>query len=95
MLTVLVLVCSTSITPDYLRDCGRNNAVQVMQLPEQIASPSITSCCPKVPLSSFSNLTAEIAGTAIDMNVVPPYPCAPEAIFVPVRGLVGDNAKIS
>jgi len=41
MLTVLVLVCSTSLTPDYLQDCGRNNAVQVMQLPEQIASPSM------------------------------------------------------
>jgi len=41
VLTVLVLVCSTSVTPDYLRDCGRNNAVQIMQLPEQIASPSM------------------------------------------------------
>jgi len=41
MLTVLVLVCSMSVTPDYLRNCDRNNAVQVMQLPEQIASPSM------------------------------------------------------
>ena len=41
MLTVLVLVCSTSVTPDYLRHCDRNNAVQVMQLPEPIASPSL------------------------------------------------------
>ena len=41
MLTVLVLVCSVSVTPDYLRNCDRNNAVQVMQLPEQIASPSM------------------------------------------------------
>ncbi len=41
MLTVLVLVCSVSVTPDYLRNCDRNNAVEVMQLPEQIASPSM------------------------------------------------------
>ncbi len=41
MLTVLVLVCSVSVTPDYLQNCDRNNAVQVMQLPEQIASPSM------------------------------------------------------
>jgi len=41
MLTVLVLVCSMSVTPDYLRNCDRNNAVRVMQLPEQIASPSM------------------------------------------------------
>jgi hypothetical protein len=41
MLTVLVLVCSMSVTPDYLRNCDRNNAVQVMQLPEPIASPSM------------------------------------------------------
>ena len=41
MLTVLVLVCSVSVTPDYLRNCDRNNAVQVMQLPEHIASPAM------------------------------------------------------
>src|SRR5438445_5295184 len=41
MRTVLVLVCSVSVTPDYLQNCDRNNAVQVMQLPEQIASPSM------------------------------------------------------
>jgi hypothetical protein len=38
---VLVLVCSMSVTPDYLRNCDRNNAVQVMQLPEPIASPAM------------------------------------------------------
>ena len=41
MLTVLVLVCSVSVTPDYLQNCDRNNAVQVMQLPEHIASPAM------------------------------------------------------
>ncbi len=40
MLTTLVLVCSLAITPD-LRNCDRNNAVHVLQLPEQTANPML------------------------------------------------------
>jgi hypothetical protein len=40
MLTAIVLVCSLVVTPD-LRDCGRNNAVHVLQVPEEFALPSM------------------------------------------------------
>lgn len=33
MFTAIILVCSIVITPE-LSDCNRNNAVQVLQLPE-------------------------------------------------------------
>jgi hypothetical protein len=38
LFTTLVLICSLAITPD-LRDCDRNNAVQVVQVPEQYSMP--------------------------------------------------------
>ena len=38
MLTALVLVCSLAATPD-LATCNRDNAVDVMRVPEQFASP--------------------------------------------------------
>jgi hypothetical protein len=40
MLTALVLVCSLAITPD-LRECNRDNAVHVLQVPEEFALPSM------------------------------------------------------
>ena len=39
MLTAIILVCSLAITPD-LRECGRDNATSVMQVPEEFAMPS-------------------------------------------------------
>jgi hypothetical protein len=39
MLTAIVLVCSLATTPD-LRDCTRDNAVHVLQLPEEYALPA-------------------------------------------------------
>ncbi len=38
MLTALILVCSLAITPE-LRNCDRNNALQVLQVPEQFGTP--------------------------------------------------------
>jgi hypothetical protein len=38
MLTALVLICSMSVTPD-IRDCTRDNAVDVMRVPAEYASP--------------------------------------------------------
>src|ERR1700760_1102883 len=38
MLTALVLICSTAITPD-LRDCNRDNAADVMKVPTEFANP--------------------------------------------------------
>lgn len=39
MLTALVLICSISVTPD-LRDCTRDNALDVMRVPAEFASPA-------------------------------------------------------
>jgi hypothetical protein len=39
MLTALVLICSTAITPD-LRDCTRDNAAAVMLLTVQSGNPA-------------------------------------------------------
>jgi hypothetical protein len=36
MLTALVLICSLTTTPD-LRECNRDNAVHVFQVPEEFA----------------------------------------------------------
>jgi hypothetical protein len=38
MLTALVLVCSLAATPD-LAACNRDNALDVMHVPDQFASP--------------------------------------------------------
>jgi hypothetical protein len=38
MLTALILVCSLAATPD-LATCDRDNALDVMRVPEQFASP--------------------------------------------------------
>ena len=40
MLTAIVLVCSLAVTPD-LRDCSRNNALHVLQVPEEFAVPAM------------------------------------------------------
>ena len=39
MLTALVLICSVSVTPD-LRDCTRDNALDVMRTPVEHANPA-------------------------------------------------------
>jgi hypothetical protein len=38
MLTALVLVCSLATPPDFLI-CNRDNALDVMRVPEEFASP--------------------------------------------------------
>jgi hypothetical protein len=39
MLTALILICSTAVTPD-LATCDRANAVDVMRVPFEFASPA-------------------------------------------------------
>ncbi len=39
MLTALVLICSVSVTPD-LRDCTRENAIDVMRTPVETTNPA-------------------------------------------------------
>lgn len=38
MLTALILICSTAMTPD-IRDCTRDNASDVMRVPTEFANP--------------------------------------------------------
>jgi len=38
MLTALVLICSLAVTPD-LAACDRNNAVDVLRVPEEFPNP--------------------------------------------------------
>ena len=40
MLTALILVCSLAVTPD-LRACDRDNAVHVLQVPDEFAMPAM------------------------------------------------------
>jgi hypothetical protein len=40
MLTAIVLVCSLAMTPD-LRECSRENAVHILQVPEEFAVPAM------------------------------------------------------
>jgi hypothetical protein len=40
MMTAIVLVCSLAVTPD-LRECSRDNAVHVLQVPEEFALPAM------------------------------------------------------
>jgi hypothetical protein len=40
MLTAIVLVCSLAVTPD-LAECSRENAVHVLQVPEEFAVPAM------------------------------------------------------
>jgi hypothetical protein len=54
MLTALVLVCSLAATPD-LRTCDQDNAVDVMRVPEETASPALC----------FMHGQAYLAGTEI------------------------------
>jgi len=39
MLTALVLLCSLAVTPD-LATCNRNNAVDVIRVPEEFGNPA-------------------------------------------------------
>lgn len=58
MFTTLVLICSLAITPD-LRECNRNNAVHVVQVPEQYSMPG----------SCFMHGQAYVAGTSIGQQL--------------------------
>jgi hypothetical protein len=58
LFTTLVLICSLTITPD-LRECNRNNAVHVVQVPEQYTMPA----------SCFLHGQAYVAGTSIGQQL--------------------------
>lgn len=58
MFTTLVLICSLAITPD-LRECNRNNAVHVVQVPDQYAMPA----------ACFMHAQAYVAGASIGQQL--------------------------
>jgi hypothetical protein len=58
MLTALVLICSTAITPD-VRDCTRDNATAVMHVPVQSGNPA----------TCFMNGQAYVAQTSIGQDL--------------------------
>ena len=58
MLTAIILVCSLAITPD-LRECSRDNATNVLQVPEEFALPS----------QCFMRGQAFLAGTTIGQEM--------------------------
>ena len=58
MLTALILICSLSATPD-IRDCSRNNAIDVLSVPESFQSP----------VTCLLHGQAYVAGTALGRNL--------------------------
>jgi hypothetical protein len=58
MLTAMVLVCSLAVTPDLSR-CDRNNAVHVLQVPEQF----------NTAMMCMMRSQAYLAGTAIGRDM--------------------------
>jgi hypothetical protein len=58
MLTALVLICSTMVTPD-VRDCTRDNAATVMRVPDESANPA----------PCFMHGQAHLAGTSIGQEL--------------------------
>jgi hypothetical protein len=58
MLTALILVCSLAITPE-LRNCDRNNALHVLQVPEQFGNPAMC----------MMHGQAYLAGTSIGQEI--------------------------
>jgi hypothetical protein len=58
MLTALVLVCSTAVTPD-VRDCSRHNAMAVMRVPAKFGNP----------VTCFMHAQAYLAETSIGQTL--------------------------
>ena len=58
MLIALIFVCSTAVTPD-LKNCDRNNAVHVLQVPAEFTNPA----------TCFMHGQAYLAGNAIGQDI--------------------------
>ncbi len=58
MLTAIVLICSLSVTPE-LRECTRDNATNVVQVPEEFA----------LPAQCMMRGEAFVAGTTVGQNL--------------------------
>jgi hypothetical protein len=58
MLTAIVLICSLNITPE-LRECTRDNATNVVQVPEEFGNPA----------QCMLHGEAFLAGTSVGQNL--------------------------
>jgi hypothetical protein len=58
MLTAIVLICSLNVTPE-LRECTRDNATNVVQVPEEFGNPA----------TCMLHGEAFIAGTSVGQNL--------------------------
>lgn len=58
MLTALVLICSLTTTPN-IRDCNRNNAIDVMWVPETFGNP----------ITCYMHGQAYVAGTSLGRSL--------------------------
>jgi hypothetical protein len=58
MLTAIVLICSLNITPE-LRECTRDNATNVVQVPEEFL----------IPAQCMMRGEAFLAGTSVGQNL--------------------------
>jgi hypothetical protein len=58
VLTALILVCSLATTPD-LHDCTRDNAINVVRVPDEFGNPA----------TCFMHGQAYLAGTSIGQNL--------------------------
>jgi hypothetical protein len=58
MLTAIVLICSLNVTPE-LRECTRDNATNVVQVPEEFGNPA----------TCMLQGEAFIAGTSVGQNL--------------------------
>ena len=72
MLTALVLVCSLTATPD-LATCTAQNAIDVMRVPEQFASPA--ACA----MRGQAYLAQTAIGDDLSSNEVVKVVCLPSA----------------
>jgi len=58
MLTAMILICSLATTPN-VADCSRNNAIDIVWVPEVFSNP----------VTCFMHGQAYIAGTSIGQNL--------------------------
>lgn len=58
MLTAMILICSLATTPN-IRDCDRNNAIDVMWVPETFGNP----------ITCYLHGQAYVAGTSLGRSL--------------------------
>jgi hypothetical protein len=72
MLKAIILVCSVISTPE-LRDCGTDNAVQVVRVPDEFLIPASVSCAHRrtTPRLSSAGIYAPTSGSSSSARAKP------------------------